>query len=243
MFLALGLRAAGASVSLPSVSDASIYEVKPDSNLGATTLLAGTNQQVSKARALFQFDLSSLPAGAVVTAVQVLLYCTRQPDPDQHGGPVASDFSLYRMYVGWGEGSGSSPTGSVAAAGDATWNERHFAAISWGSPGGLPGTDYANDPSATTTVGNIGDYVWGSSTGLIADVNAWIASPDTNFGFMLVSQSEASTGSARRFASREQPGGLIPAPQLVITYSVVPESSAVWLAVVTLLPVVFSRRR
>ena len=158
-------QALAATISLPSVSDTSIYEVKPDSNLGATTLLAGTNQKVSRGRGLFRFDLSSLPAGAVVTEVQVSLYCTRQPDPDQHGGPVASDFSLYRMYVGWGEGIGSSATGSVAAAGDATWNDRHFLGTSWGTPGGLIGTDFANNPSATTSVGNIGTYVWGGVHG------------------------------------------------------------------------------
>jgi hypothetical protein len=243
VYPALCLRLSAMTISLGSVSDTSLFENKPDSNLGATTLLAGTNQQVSKARGLFLFDLSSLPAGAVVTEVQVQLYCTRQPDPDQHGGPVASDFSLYRMYVGWGEGGGASNTGSAAAVGDATWNERHYAGISWGTPGGLAGSDYANNPSATTSVGNIGMYVWGSSNELIADVQSWIDSPETNFGFMLASQSEASPGSARRFASREQPGGLIPAPQLIVTYSLVPEPSYFSLAALGLVCVSFRRQR
>lgn len=225
LFLSLGLNAAATTISLPSVSDTSLYENKPDSNLGATTMVAGTNQLFSRSRGLVRFDLASLPAGAVVTGVQVQLHCTRQPDPDQHGGPVASDFSLYRMYVGWGEGGGTAPTGSVSAAGDATWNERHFGGTTWGTPGGLIGTDFANNPSATTTVGNIGDYVWGSSSELIADVQAWIDTPLSNFGFMLVNQSEGTPGSARRFSSREQSGGVIPPPRLVITYSAIPEPS------------------
>jgi hypothetical protein len=217
-------RAAAVTVSLGSVSDTALFENKPDFNLGGTTLLAGTNQQLSRSRGLFRFDVSSLPAGAVVTGVQVQLYCTRQPDPDQHGGPVASDFSLYRMLVDWGEGAGSANTGSVAMAGNATWNERHYQALAWGTPGGLEGTDYANGASATTAVGNVGAYAWGSSAELIADVQGWIAAPATNYGFILVNQSEGTAGSGRRFASREQPGGSIAPPQLVVTYTI-PEPS------------------
>ncbi len=210
----------GASLVFGSVSDTSIYENKADSNLGATTLLSGTNHQFSRSRAMFRFDLGTLPAGAVVTGVQVQLYVTRQPDPDQHGGPVASDFSLHRMFVSWGEGSGASNTGSGAMAGDATWNDRHFQAIAWGNPGGLIGTDYADTASATTSIGDVGSYVWGSSPELIADVQSWVADPSMNFGFILVNESEGSPGSARRFASREAPGGDIPSAQLIVTFTV-----------------------
>lgn len=232
-----------ATISLEAVADTSIFEIKPDFNLGATTLVAGTNQQISRSRSMFQFDLSSLPADAVVTEVQVLIYCTRQPDPDQHGGPVSSDFSLHRMLVSWGEGSGSGATGSVAMAGDATWNERHYQAISWGTPGGLSGTDFSSNPSATTSVGNVGQYVWGSSTELIDDVQAWRADPSSNFGFLLMSQSENAAGSGRRFASTEQSSALTPAPQLVITYSVVPEPSAAILLMAGLVSAGWIRRR
>ena len=101
-------RVSAATISLGSVGDTSLYQNKPDFNLGGTTLVAGTNQQVSRSRGLFRFDLSSVPTDAVVTGVEVQLYCTRQPDPDQHGGPVSSDFSLHRLWVGWGEGAGTS---------------------------------------------------------------------------------------------------------------------------------------
>ena len=243
VFPALCLRLSAATISLPAVADTSLFENNPDFNLGATTLVAGTNQLFSRTRALFRFDLAAVPAGAVVTQVQVELYVTRQPDPDQHGGPVASDFSLHRLLVSWGEGTGNSATGSIATAGSATWNERHFAGTSWGTPGGLIGTDYANNPSATTSVGNIGNYVWGSSTELIADVQSWLDTPSSNFGLILVNQSEGTPGSGRRFASREQPGGLIPAPQLVITYTVVPEPSVLGLLLAGGIAAGFRRRR
>ncbi|MEO5916909.1 MAG: DNRLRE domain-containing protein [Luteolibacter sp.] len=241
VFLAMVSQLPAATLTLDAVSDTSLFESKPDFNLGAATLVAGTNQQVSRSRAMFSFDLSSLPAGAVVTGVQVMLYCTRQPDPDQHGGPVASDFSLHRMLVSWGEGSGASVTGSVAMAGDATWNERHYQAISWGTPGGLSGTDFSSNPSATTSVGNVGLYVWGSSTELIDDVESWLADPSSNFGFMLMSQSENSVGSGRRFASTEQSNALTPPPQLVITY--IPEPSVPALVMLGFVVTVLVRRR
>ena len=220
-----------ATLALAAVADTSIFEAKPDANLGATTLVAGTNQAYSRSRALFRFDVSSIPAAAVITEVQVALYVTRQPDPDQHGGPVNSDFSLYRMFVSWGEGTGTDNTGSAAMAGDATWNERQFTTNSWATPGGLIGTDFSSTPSATTAIGGVGGYVWGSSTALVADVTFWQANPAANFGLILASQDEAALGSARRFGSKEQPGGTIAPAQLLVTYSLVPEpaASGLWL--------------
>lgn len=229
-------------VTLSVVADTSLFENHPDSNLGATTLVAGTNQQYSRSRALFRFDLSALPAAATITQVHVNLNVTRRPDPDQHSGPVDSDFSLFRLLTDWGEGLGGEVTGSNAQPGDATWNERHFNSASWATPGGLIGTDYANDPSATTSVGGIGSYVWGSSTELISDVQSWLDDPATNFGFILVCQTEGTAGTGRRFAAREQPGGGVPAPQLELTYSV-PEPSALALVSVGLLTLGRRRRR
>lgn len=226
LFPALCLRLTAATVTLPAVADTSIFEANPDFNLGGTTLVSGTNQQYSRSRAMFRFDLSSLPAGALVTNAEVLLYVSRRPDPDQHGGPVDSNFSLYRMFVSWGQGTGGNATGSTAAAGDATWNERHYGSTSWASPGALIGVDYAGTASATTAVSGVGGYVWRTSAALVDDVRAWLNTPESNFGFILVSNEEASVGSGRRFGSTEQPGGLIPPPQLVVTYNDVPEFAA-----------------
>lgn len=239
---ALCVPAHGATLSLSAVADTALFEGKPDADLGGSTLLSGTNQLFARGRALFRFDLSSLPAGAVVTAAEVSLYVTRRPDPDQHGGPVDSDFSLYRMFVSWGEGVGADATGSVAVPGAATWNERHFGGTPWASPGGQMGADFSNTASATTLVSDVGPYVWGSSAELIDDVKAWAADPSSNHGFILISQSESSLGSGRRFGSTEQPGGLIPPPTLSVTYHLVPEPATAALALLGLAPVLRRRR-
>lgn len=220
-------------ITLNSVADTSLFENHSDSNLGGTTLVAGTNQQYSRSRALFRFDLSTLPAGATISEVHVQLTVTRRPDPDQHGGPLDSDFSLFRVLLPWGEGNGVEVTGSNAQHGDATWNDRLFGSDSWTAPGGLSGVDYANDPSATTSISGVGNYLWGSSTELITDAQSWLDDPLTNFGLMLISQNEGSAGTGRRFASRDQPGGGIPGPKLMLTYTVpsVPEPTSMLLAV------------
>ncbi|OYW75571.1 MAG: hypothetical protein B7Z37_12675 [Verrucomicrobia bacterium 12-59-8] len=228
-----------------AAADTSIYQNHPDYNLGGTTLVSGTNQQYSNSRALFSFDLSTLPAGAIVTSVQVSLYVTRRPDPDQHGGPVNSDFGLYRALEGWTEGAGGAVTGAPAATGDTTWSERHYNEVGadWSTPGGQIGTDFASVPSATTSVGDVGLYLWGSSPELVADVQSWLDSPSTNYGFALISESENLAGTARRFASREQPGGGIPAPTLSVTYQMAPEPSRLLLLLIGVGAVIIPRRK
>ena len=229
-----------------AVSDTSIYQNHPDYNLGGTTLVSGTNQQFSNSRALFNFDLSGMPADAIVTSVQVALYVTRRPDPDQHGGPVNSDFSLYRVLQNWTEGSGGAVTGSPAATGDTTWNDLHYnmsGGANWATPGGQLGTDFASAPSATTSVGDVGLYLWGSSPELVSDVQSWLSSPSTNYGFALISESENVAGTARRFASSEQPGGSIPAPTLTVTYQSAPEPSQTLLLLMGAAAVLNRRRR
>lgn len=231
VFPALCLPLSAATMIMTAVADTSIFEANPQYNLGATTLVSGMNQQYSRSRAMFRFDLATLPAGAVVTTAEVLLYVTRKPDPDRHGGPTSSDFNLHRLYVSWGEGAGVDATGTGARAGNATWNERHFGSTEWASPGALIGVDYAETASATTFVDGVGGYVWQSTAALVDDVKAWQADPQSNFGFMLVSQGESTLGTGRRFGAREQPGGSISPAQLVVTYTVIPEPTAagLWL--------------
>jgi hypothetical protein len=240
----LGMPAMGATFVATAAADTSIYQNHPEYNLGGTTLVSGTNQQFSNSRALFSFDLSAVPADAIVTSVQVSLYVTRRPDPDQRGGPVNSDFSLYRALQNWTEGTGGAVTGSPAATGDTTWNDLHHNTTgeNWTTPGGQIGTDFASTPSATTSVGDVGLYLWGSSPELVADVQSWLSSPSTNYGFALISESENVAGTARRFASREQPGGDKPAPTLTLTYQSAPEPGRMLLLLTGVGAATFRRR-
>jgi len=239
--LAGGGFAQATTVSFTSVADTSLYQDNSGANLGATTLLAGQNYKNSVGRALFQFDISSIPSDAVITEAHVTLAVVKRPDPDQHGGPVPSDFNLYRMLVSWGEGTGSGITGSPAKFGEATWTSRFYPLVTWDSPGGTAGVDYADSPSSSAPIDGVGIYTFQSTQALIDDVTMWVTNPaDTNFGFMLISSNELSAGTARRFASKEQSSGG-PPPTLTITYDV-PEPSAGLLAGIALAGLACFRR-
>jgi hypothetical protein len=73
-------------------------------------------------------------------------------------------------------------------------------AVPWTAPGG----DYSEDPAATLDVGGEGFYTWTSNELLVDLVDSWKRFPFQNFG-MLVRGDEGSSGSVKRFESRENP--------------------------------------
>ncbi len=215
--LACGLVAAGPaqgfSVTNVPAADCTLFENDPGNNLGRATLAAGSlagQAQAHRARALLRFDLSEIPANAVVTNVRVVLWVTKSPS-----GAVGSVFGLHRVASDWEEGTRSGTRGGVALAGESTWNSRGPGP--WAAPGGLAGTDYAATSSGSVSVGGNGPYGFGATAGLLADVQHWVAHPAQNFGWILISESEGVAKTARRFGHRE--GALAQAPSLVVEYS------------------------
>jgi hypothetical protein len=73
-------------------------------------------------------------------------------------------------------------------------------------PGGTPkGTspDYVAGASAAAIVGPAHQaYSWESTSTLMADVQSWLDSPGTNFGWFVIG-GEGDPTSAKRFAARE----------------------------------------
>jgi hypothetical protein len=166
-----------------------------------------------RARGLFRFDSAGqIPPSATITSVSLRLTVTRVPS----GGGVTSLFELRRVLQPWGEGNKTSSQGSEASAGEASWTNRLTGTAPWTIPGGQIGADFSSTFSATAPVAGLGNVTFDSGPGLIADVQAWVANAGTNFGWVLMSQSEDQHETARRFASRED---FNHAPQLVIEYS------------------------
>ena len=196
------------------VADTTLFEPNKANNLGShTNVSAGTTREGLAARGLFRFDMAGqIPPSATVTSVSLRLVVTRVPS----SGGVTSVFELRRVLRPWGEGNKTSPQGGVASAGEASWNDRLKGTAPWTIPGGQIGADFSITVSATAPVAGLGNVTFVSSPGLIADVQAWVANAGTNFGWVLMSQSEGQDETARRFASRED---LNRAPQLVIDYS------------------------
>lgn len=215
--LALPLLLNAETVTLTPSADTSLFQFSAGNNLGKSWLCAGTiNQANGKSRALVRFDLSSIPANATITAAEVAFKVVQAPT-----GPAASTFNLHRMLVPWVEGGKGTPAlrnlGSAAAAGEPTWNLRASPSTPWSAAGAAAPTDYAAAASGSGLMTATGTTLTiASAAGLVADLQSWVAAPESNQGWILVSQAEATRRSARRFGSRETAGKT---PTLVVTYS------------------------
>jgi hypothetical protein len=132
------------------------------------------------------------------------------------GGGTTSVFEVRRVLRDWGEGTGTGNTGTAANTGEATWNNRFHPATGWSVPGGAVSNDFSGVVSASMPFTNLGSYTFSSTPELVADVQQWVLNPATNFGWVLISQSEDVTFTARRLGSRENTGN---EPTLTIQYT------------------------
>ncbi len=164
-------------------------------------------------RALVRFDLGALPAGMQVVSASLTLYESRSR--------ADHDVTLHRVLAPWGEGAsngGSQGEGDQATAGDATWRWRDYGVAEWATRGG----DFVAAASASTLVGpQNAPYTWASTTGLVADVQRWLADPQANHGWILIGP-EIDAQNAKRFDSGES-GVPAQRPWLVVQVSPVPE--------------------
>ena len=195
--------AGAASISLNPAQDTFISEYVSfaDPNGTSSEMVIGTqgaNVGFPRNRGLIQFDLSSIPSGAIVHSVTVRLTVMRTPL-----SPVASAFELHRLAQEW-DGL------------ESTWAQRLAPEKNWAVPGGEEGTDFSATASGNVRVSGVGEYTFASTPELIADVNAWLANPSTNHGWLVKTEDESVGFTARRFASRE---GFSGAPVLEVQFA------------------------
>ncbi|MEX0601221.1 MAG: DNRLRE domain-containing protein [Rhodothermales bacterium] len=213
-WIAAGGAGAQSQVTLNPSMDNTLYQESGSKSNGAGSYLfvgrtrgtAGTESR----RALIAFDVaSSIPAGSTVDNVELDLKVSKSP-----GGSTV--FSIHRLTRSWGEGSSDAGApggqGTQAESGDATWTHAFFDTENWATAGG----DYADDASATVSVGG-DEWYAASSDGLVADVQAWVDDPEANFGWIFVGD-ELTSGSARRVDSGDNPDESV-RPQLTVSYS------------------------
>jgi hypothetical protein len=227
--------AAPVTVSLPAAKDNTLYE-DPNGTLSdgiGPHLFAGRTAQASGSirRGLVAFNLSSIPAGATVTSVSLTLNASKS-------NSASTLIALHKVTKNWGEGTSNAGDpgggGAPATTNDATWKYTFFNTQAWTNLGG----DFAGSASATSTITGLGSQNW-SGPGMIADVQAWLASPSTNFGWELIGD-ESQSSTAFRFDSRENSVASL-RPALSVTYDVVPEPFA--LGLVMLVPMLARRHR
>jgi len=207
-------------IETPVVADTALLELEPDFNLGAQSDLPsgtlGPSAGNTRSRVLIRFDLSALPAGAVIQSAVVRCTIIKEPDV-----PVDSIFALHRMLKPWNEGIGEGrpPGGSSAQPGETTWNERLAGAEAWADPGGLPGDDFAATASGSERVEGLGTYDIEIGAVGVRDLDDWVNDPDTNYGWILLSESEETPKTARRFTSGEAE---LDPPRLLVHYDAPP---------------------
>lgn len=208
-FVAAAREVRADQVTINALKDNSLYE----SNVGDLTDGAGswffagrTFQPAGTAlrRGVIQFDIvANVPAGATITSVTLKLRMTKS------NGSTSYPMSLRRLLASWGEGTSIS-FGNEGAGGPSdgetpfpspdsvTWIHRSYNSVFWTNPGG----DFSATTSASASVGGVASYTWGSTSGMIADVQSWLDTPANNFGWVLLG-NETTPGSAKRFAARE----------------------------------------
>jgi hypothetical protein len=211
--LALAASTASADqITLVSVRDNTLYQSATGSlsNGAGPGFFAGTTAAGEVRRGLIAFDLSSIPAGSVITDASLTLHMSSS-------GAVPASVSLHTALANWGEGTSNAGTsgggGAPATTGDATWLHTFWPASFWATPGG----DFSGAASATQTVAGVASYTW-SGAGMLADLQTWLGAPGSNYGWLLTGD-EAGFGTAKRFDSREN-STVAFRPALSITYTV-----------------------
>lgn len=212
--------------AIPSFKDNTLYEelglcescpgtngvLDSLSNGAGEWVFAGRTNNGDIRRALLAFAIAdSLPSEATIDSVVLTLTMSRSIS-----GAVPN--ALHRVLADWGEGDSDASccaplegTGGSATAGDATWLQRVFRSSAWTTPGG----DFTAAPSATLTVDKLGTYVWRSAP-MAADVQEWLDSPATNFGWILIGD-ESTTATSKRFDAHESTAT---GPTLTVYYTI-----------------------
>lgn len=201
--------------SVPTARDNTLYESATGalSNGAGEFLFAGTTLQGSDdlRRGLLFYDLASeLPTDASVDSVSLRM---------QMSASMAGDttVSLFPATADWGEGTSDAAMGEggggMSTAGDATWIHTFFDTQMWSVAGG----DFSSTASAATTVGGNGIYTWGPTVEMVTDVQSWIDTPATNFGWVVVGDESSTPPTAKRFNSRQNS---LPAtgPRLIVNF-------------------------
>ncbi|MEO5803593.1 MAG: DNRLRE domain-containing protein, partial [Verrucomicrobiota bacterium] len=183
----------------------------------------GTTQNYTTNRGLMKFNIAGvLPRNAKITSVTLTVSVVGEPVD----GDNPSTFALHRMLRDWGEGTGSghppqqSGLGRLAMTNEAIWSHRFaFTTNSWAVSGGAGGIDFSPNPSGETYVYGtaFSPYTFETTTTMTSDLQTWLNQPETNFGWLMLSQTEELNFSARRFASREDTNR---APVLTVEYFV-----------------------
>ncbi len=209
-----------AQVSISAQRDTTIYSENSAINNGAGVgVFVGRNSGGNLRRTLISFDIAgAVPAGATITSVSLSMSVTKSQ-------LTSESISLRKISSDWGEGStvgagGGGGQGVSATAGSATWGSRLSGSATWATAGG----DFSSTVTASSTASSSGTVTW-SSAQMASDVQNWLNSPSSNFGWILIGD-ESSSQSVKRLGSR-QDSTSSERPVLTVSFTAVPEPTAI----------------
>jgi len=211
-------------VTIEPSKDNTLYEDVDGlkSNGAGWYLFAGSTESFGARRAVLEFDIAAaVPPLSTINSVELDMNLSRC-------GPscfTTVPMDLHRLLAAWGEGTSDAGqpggNGAPSAPGDATWIHTFYDTAFWASPGG----DYSPTVSMTRNVSGLGSYTWSSTPQAVADVQSWLDSPATNYGWIIIGD-ESLLGAAKRFDSREHPTAAV-RPRLRIDYTPIPEPATI----------------
>lgn len=206
------LAAQTTTVSVPCDLDNTLYQdlTGSVSNGQGGSTFCGLNGSGAIRRAVMRFDVAgNIPAGAWILSAKLDLFVA------QSNGATPAAASGYRLIQAWGEGTSVAPGngggGTASTTGDATWIHTFYSGSTWATPGGF----FGGTPSFTMTLPTFGAVSSDLSFQAALDVQNWLNSPSSNFGWLIKLDDEVTPVTARRLASRENTSNK---PSLEVTY-------------------------
>ncbi|MCA8941234.1 MAG: hypothetical protein KDB80_01630 [Planctomycetes bacterium] len=192
-----------ATLTIFADRDNTIWNQSPTccSNGAGTHLFVGTNGIPIPMRTLVHFDIAgSLPQGATIVAAELSVNCLRTRS-------AGNSVDLHRLTADWGEGGsfasgggGGQGGGASSIGDDANWFARFFSqGLNWTSPGG----DFDANATSNVTIFGVGSYLFATSPSMVADVQGWLDTPSTNFGWILIGDEPPGSSTSKQLASRE----------------------------------------
>ncbi|MCE2880749.1 MAG: multicopper oxidase domain-containing protein [Planctomycetaceae bacterium] len=197
-------------VTLQAAADAMLFESPTGTIANGAGIhhYLGNASNGSRRRFAIRFDSSAIPSGSTVVTAELAIRC------NQTSGSATS-VAAHRALASWAEGptdpSGNESSGATAVASDLTWLHRVYPSDFWATAGG----EFTSSASATRSVSAVGVATW-SGSGLASDVQGWVDTPGSNFGWIMRGD-EATGANTKRFDSRST-GTIADRPTLRITY-------------------------
>jgi uncharacterized repeat protein (TIGR01451 family) len=176
------------TITLNPIADAGHRQDSPNNNYGGANKFEIGKRPNKVRRGFYQFDLSSLPAGAIISEATFSIR--------REGGDGATlSLSVHRVTQPWVENQ-------------MTWNNR-----ATGTPWTTPGGDFSSTVWATTLADGAKTYKNFAIPNL---VQGWQSGSFPNYGLMVKQTDETALDKRHNYDSREQSADR--RPRLVITY-------------------------